>query len=63
MLLEQNGLCAVCRLVPPVALDHDHATLELRGLLCVKCNLAAGYVKDDPGVALRLSEYLTRGGD
>jgi len=52
MLLEQNGLCAVCRLVPPVALDHDHATLELRGLLCVKCNLAAGLRQGRPGCGL-----------
>ena len=43
MLLEaQDGKCAICLratgAVKKLAVDHDHGTGEIRGLLCVLCN-------------------------
>lgn len=61
LTLKQRGHCAVCRTRPLVCLDHQHATGELRGLLCRQCNLAAGYVMDDPKIAERLARYLKGG--
>lgn len=41
-LLElQGGGCAICGRPPTtrrLALDHDHRTMQVRGLLCFRCN-------------------------
>jgi hypothetical protein len=43
MLEEQNYCCAICQrheseFTKRLSVDHDHATLEIRGLLCDFCN-------------------------
>jgi hypothetical protein len=38
---EQGGVCAICGNHPnkrELALDHNHETGEIRGLLCYRCN-------------------------
>jgi recombination endonuclease VII len=41
LFLTQNGNCALC---PNEIrdIDHDHETNEVRGLLCMACNVALG---------------------
>lgn len=60
MLIAQGGVCAICREEPTrsLAVDHDHATGQVRGLLCIRCNRAIGNLRDDPNLARRLAEYL-----
>lgn len=63
MLKNQNYQCAICgihqaQLVYRMAVDHDHSTNKVRGLLCRPCNHAIGLLKDDPRNADRASEYL-----
>lgn len=63
MLAEQSGVCAVCkgpetRAGFVLGVDHDHATGEVRGLLCTKCNTALGLLDDDPERIRLLSEYI-----
>lgn len=49
MLAEQGGRCAMCSAEfstgqwKTFAVDHDHATSRVRGLLCFRCNIALGY--------------------
>ena len=58
----QGGVCAGCRrstgAVRRLAVDHNHATGEVRGLLCKPCNRMVGWFRDDPLTFLRLAEYL-----
>lgn len=48
MLLSQNNVCKVCGRNSDkrrLAVDHDHITGRIRGLLCVKCNTTLGWVE------------------
>lgn len=48
MAEAQGHKCAICKQTPNHTLhaDHNHATGEVRGLLCRQCNLALGGFKD-----------------
>jgi len=68
MVAAQRNLCAVCRnpetatrrgAVKTLAVDHDHATGRVRGLLCGRCNTALGLLKDDHVTVASLFRYLT----
>lgn len=59
----QDGVCAICGIATGaskrLAIDHDHRTRLIRGLLCFHCNKYLGWVRDNPEVFLRGYEYLT----
>jgi hypothetical protein len=62
MLAQQNGVCAICgdrcKSGRALAVDHDHVTGEVRGLLCMNCNRAIGWLNDDPDLIMRAAEYV-----
>ena len=66
MFAAQNGLCAVCGKPPNgngpskdnLAVDHDHETGEVRGLVCDRCNLGLGHFFDDPDLLIAAAVYL-----
>lgn len=60
LVAEQARACAIC-LEPFAAtprIDHDHATGEVRGLLCHSCNVALGHFRDNPDNLRRALRYL-----
>ena len=57
MVEAQGGTCAVCD-GKPEHVDHDHATGEVRGVLCFNCNQALGNARDDITVLKGLAAYL-----
>jgi hypothetical protein len=63
MLEAQGGVCAICGEAcvsgRKLAVDHDHATNKVRGLLCCNCNRALGLLKDSPARLRAAHQYLT----
>lgn len=62
-LEKQGGCCAICRAEPgaigeTLAVDHDHATGKVRGLLCAKCNRMLGCAIDRPDILRAGADYL-----
>lgn len=65
MLARQNGQCAICGTTEcgtgkSFAVDHDHTSGAVRGLLCGSCNLGIGQLGDDPDRLLAAAMYLIR---
>jgi hypothetical protein len=43
-----------------LAVDHNHKTGEIRGLLCQRCNIALGGFKENIDVMLQAIKYLSK---
>jgi len=64
---EQNGFCAICRQpeisirmgrIRNLAIDHNHTTDKVRGLLCNRCNRGLGYFLDRSALLEAAVSYL-----
>lgn len=67
MFAEQGGVCAICGqpetatrrgIVRSLCVDHDHTTGVVRGLLCSRCNLVLGLVRDSVAVLTLAAQYI-----
>lgn len=67
MLKAQGGGCAICGEKESIkskygetalAVDHDHATGKLRGLLCSRCNRTLGAIEKNPHILQAMLAYL-----
>lgn len=60
----QQGRCAICLTKPrnrKLAVDHDHKSGEVRGLLCTRCNHGLlGKAHDSASMLFRALSYLQR---
>jgi recombination endonuclease VII len=58
----QGGLCYICKRATgrrrKLAVDHDHKTGYVRGLLCSPCNNILAHIRDDLHAASRILSYL-----
>lgn len=66
MLLQQGGGCAICDKTPEeegksLAVDHNHKTGEIRGILCAYCNHRRIGRHTDWEVVSKMAEYLKHG--
>ena len=64
MLASQNGVCAICskscKSGKLLAVDHDHNTGRVRGLLCMECNTGLGKFLDSAELLRKSADYLER---
>lgn len=71
LLAKQNNLCAICNLPERVsargrkrmlrfAVDHDHKSGKVRGLLCASCNQGIGKFDEDTERMLRAIQYILK---
>lgn len=64
MLEQQGGVCKICGSDTPSKrtgrffIDHCHDTGKVRGLLCMRCNSAIGFLNDDPALLRKAIEHL-----
>ena len=65
MYEEQDGTCPICDRhieAEDSAIDHNHTTGEVRGILCKKCNRGLGLLGDNPEILNRAETYLLKQG-
>ena len=65
MFYEQGRACAICGRVADefrrdLAVDHDHVTGKVRGLLCPDCNRGLGGFHDDIELIEKALQYLQK---
>lgn len=67
ILIEQDGKCAICgsgiggnrnMTEKRLFIDHNHITGKVRGLLCSKCNVGIGNLRDSPELLEKAAQYL-----
>ena len=72
ILAQQNFTCAICEVEishaleyktdRSVAVDHNHDTGEVRGILCSKCNLVLGHARENTEILYKSIVYLSERG-
>ena len=65
LLIKQDFKCAICGEFSNATgknarlhVDHDHRTGEVRGLLCYGCNIAIGFLEENPDKVQKVLDYL-----
>lgn len=59
-LAAQGGLCAICRVKPATQVDHNHASGQMRTMMCDGCNGGLGAFRESEALLLKAIAYLER---
>lgn len=68
-LRRQHGCCYICKKPEQVkwrgkrrrlAIDHDHMTGKIRGLLCYRCNLFIGHLENRRTALSKYIDYILK---
>lgn len=59
-LRDNIKACQICGAVDYLAVDHDHSTGKVRGILCHRCNRILGLQNDNPEYFEKAAEYLRK---
>lgn len=70
MLERQKYKCAICKEMEictqkngnlyPLCVDHNHTTGQIRELLCRRCNMALGLLREDRLIIEEMKMYLDK---
>lgn len=69
MVAAQNNCCAICEKhetavykgkIKALAVDHDHESGKIRGLLCQACNILIGYSNENEDTLIAAIKYLQK---
>lgn len=72
MVEDAGGVCSICKRperrtangkVTDLAVDHDHATGAVRGILCSSCNVSLGGFEDSKTFLQEAINYLEKYND
>lgn len=55
---QQKAVCAICKKHKKLLVDHDHNTGVVRGLLCHSCNVALGFLDENPTFINNMLDYI-----
>jgi hypothetical protein len=59
LVKKQHGKCLICKTKQKTLfIDHNHKSNHIRGLLCLRCNSALGFIREDIKIAKRIIKYL-----
>lgn len=61
LLEKQDGKCAICSgTLNRFAIDHEHSTDKVRGIICIPCNTGLGMFYDNPELLRNAALYIER---
>lgn len=55
---KRPEICELCGDKGRMCFDHCHKSGKFRGWICIRCNFALGYVRDNTEILLKMIDYL-----
>lgn len=56
--MSTSDCCQICTSKDNLCYDHDHETMEFRGVLCRSCNVAIGQLGDNVEMLQKALDYM-----